>query len=221
MVPDKNGKPVTLHSECFRMAQRAGQKRTETKLSNQLISLLDENVTLVENPRVKPKDIKPEGINFGAVVWVCCLAGYVYLNVKYRDTLPFFRGGGLNSPTPFVVIATLAALGTVYVWWANRRDSARGAVMNMEEVRDTILKSSAGMRNILADLKHPDAESFYRRLHDVELMTEAAKTEDQLASAKQSFAFVWNALRSTPAGDGDVVLNGARCEKYLIQPLLL
>jgi hypothetical protein len=48
----------------------------------------------------------------------------------------------------------------------------------MEEVRNTILQSCAGMRNVLADLNHPDAESFYRRLHDVELVTEGAKTED-------------------------------------------
>jgi hypothetical protein len=45
----------------------------------------------------------------------------------------------------------------------------------------------------------------------VELEAEAAKTEDQLAAAKLSFGVVWDALRSTPAGDGDVVLNGVRC----------
>lgn len=55
------------------------------------------------------------------------------------------------------------------------------------------------------------AEPFYRRLHLVELEAEAAKTEDQLAAAKLSFGVVWDALRSTPAGDGDVVLNGVRC----------
>jgi hypothetical protein len=75
------------------------------------------------------------------------------------------------------------------------------------------------MRTLLADLNHPDAESLYRRLRVVELATEAAKTEDQLAAAKLSFGVVWDALRSTPAGDGDVVLNGARCEKYLIKAL--
>jgi hypothetical protein len=165
---------------------------------------------------VKPREIKPEGINFGAVAWVCCLAGYIYLNIKYRDRLPFFRGGSLHSPTPFLVIAALVGIGSMYVWWANRRDSNKS---EMEAVRITILKSYAGMRRLLADLNHPDAESFNRRLHDVELITEAAKTEDQLAAAKLSFGVVWDALRSTPAGDGDVVLNGARCETYQIEPL--
>jgi hypothetical protein len=117
-------------------------------------------------------------------------------------------------------------IGTLYVWWANRRDARklemefeRGAAMNIEELRHTILKSCAGMRKLLADLNHPDAESFYRRIHDVEVVTKAAKTEDQMAGAKLSFGVVWDALRSTAAGDGDVILNGARCEKYLIKAL--
>jgi hypothetical protein len=181
-----------------------------------LLGLIDENVSLIENPRVKPKEIKPEGINFGAVAWVCCMAAYVYLNIKYRDSLPF-RGGTPNLPTLLIVISGLGVIGTVYVWWANKRDSDK---LEMEEIRGTILKSCAGMRTLLADLNHPDAESFYGRLHVLELATEAAETEDQLAAAKLSFGVVWDALRSTPAGDGDVVLNGARCEKYLIKPLL-
>jgi hypothetical protein len=87
----------------------------------------------------------------------------------------------------------------------------------MEEVRNAILQSCAGMRSALADLNHPDAESFCRRLHDVELVTEGAKTEDQMAAAKLSFHVVWDALRATPAGDGDVILNSARCDKYLLK----
>ncbi len=72
---------------------------------------------------MKPKEIKPEGINFGRVVFVGCMAGYVYLNVKYRDSLPFFRGGNPNTLKWFLVtIGGLGVIGTVYVWWANRRD---------------------------------------------------------------------------------------------------
>jgi hypothetical protein len=177
---------------------------------------IGEKASLIENPRVKPKELKPEGINFGAVARLCCMAAYVYLNVKYRNSLPFFRGGNLNSPTPFFFMAGLIVIGASYVWWANKRDSHK---LEMEEIRGTILKSCAGMRTLLADLNHPDAESFYRRLHVLELATETAKTEGQLAAAKLSFGVVWDALRSTPAGDGDAVLNGARCEKYLIKAL--
>jgi hypothetical protein len=177
---------------------------------------IDEKVSLIENPRVKPEELKPEGINFGAVAWVCCMAAYVYLNVKYRDSLPFFRGGNPNLLTAFFFMAGLIVIGSMYVWGANKRDAKK---LEMEEIRGTILKSSAGMRMLLADLNHPDAESFYGRLHVLELATEAAKTEDQLAAAKLSFGVVWDALRSTPARDGDAVLNGVRCEKYLIKAL--
>jgi hypothetical protein len=90
------------------------------------------NVSLIENPRVKPKELKPEGINFGAVAWVCCMAAYVYLNVKYRNSLPFFRGGDPSLLMAFFFMAGLIVIGSMYVWWANKRDSIK---LEMEEIR--------------------------------------------------------------------------------------
>ena len=99
----------------------------------------------------------------------------------------------------------------------NDLERKRAEMSSIEAVRGAILRSCAGMNRMVADLNHTDAESLNRRIHDVELVTEAAKTEDQMAAARLSFHVVWDALRSTPAGDGDVILNRARCEKYLLE----
>ncbi len=66
---------------------------------------------------------KPEGMNLGAVLWVLWMGAFVYLMVKHRNTLPLFWGADPKSPFPFIVIGGLVVIGTVYVWWANRRDS--------------------------------------------------------------------------------------------------
>ncbi len=89
--------------------------------------------------------------------------------------------------------------------------------MNIEEVRGAILISCAGMRRLLADLNYSDAETFYRRIHIVELEARGATTEDQIAAAKLSFGVVRDALGSTSAGDDDVILNVTRSKKYLIK----
>jgi hypothetical protein len=67
-------------------------------------------------------DMKPEGMNVGAVLWIVWMGVYFYLMVKGRNTLPFRWGGG-NPLRALGVVGALLSIGTIYVWWANRRDS--------------------------------------------------------------------------------------------------
>jgi membrane protein DedA with SNARE-associated domain len=65
--------------------------------------------------------MKPEGMNVGVVIWVLWMSAFVYLMVKGRNTFPL-RGGA--DPLALLGLAVaLLAIGTIYVWWANRRDS--------------------------------------------------------------------------------------------------
>jgi hypothetical protein len=67
--------------------------------------------------------MKPEGMNVGAVLWIAWMGIFVYLIVKHRNTVPLYWGANPKSLGLFISMGALLAVGTIYVWWANRRDS--------------------------------------------------------------------------------------------------
>jgi hypothetical protein len=79
---------------------------------------VDGNATPLENARMKP-----EGTNVGAVLWIIWMTVFVYLMVKHRNTVPLSWGADPKSPGLFIGLGALLTIGTIYVWWANRRDS--------------------------------------------------------------------------------------------------
>jgi len=63
---------------------------------------------------------KPEGMNLGVVLAVLWLFVLLAIGWKQRGSTPLWEP---NPERAFIVIGILVGLGTVYVWWANRRDS--------------------------------------------------------------------------------------------------
>ena len=59
--------------------------------------------------------------NFGAVLWIIWMVIFVAVSWKERNTVPLRRSG--NPLVGLLFVGGLIAVGTVYVWWANRRDS--------------------------------------------------------------------------------------------------
>jgi hypothetical protein len=69
------------------------------------------------------KPIKPEGMDFGFVLWAAWNVVFFTLMWRGRHTLPL-SWPGVHDPLGLVILAGgMFAIGILYVWWANRRDS--------------------------------------------------------------------------------------------------
>jgi len=70
----------------------------------------------------RPEDKKPEGMDFGFVLWAVWNVVFFTLMWRGRNTLPLMWRS--SDPLAVVIMAGgMFVIGTVYVWWANRRDS--------------------------------------------------------------------------------------------------
>jgi hypothetical protein len=70
----------------------------------------------------KPEEKSPEGMNFGFVLWAIWNVVFFTLMWRARHTLPLWWPG-TPSLGKLILFGAMMGIGTLYVWWANRRDS--------------------------------------------------------------------------------------------------
>jgi hypothetical protein len=63
-------------------------------------------------------------LNFMTYVVIACLLLILVKGYKVRNTISLYQGEGDGKLLlRLLIVLGLLVIGTVYVWWANRRDS--------------------------------------------------------------------------------------------------